>query len=48
MSAASNPLLKPEQMNELLFDSDEYVRKALMRNPALPDSLSMCCVDDLL
>ena len=48
MSAASNPLLKPEQMNELLFDSDEYVRKALMRNPALPGSLSMCCVDDLL
>lgn len=48
MSAASNPLLKPEQMNELLFDSDEYVRKALMRNPALLGSLSMCCMDDLL
>ena len=48
MSAASNPLLKPEQMNELLFDSDEYVRKALMENPALHGSLSMCSVDALL
>ncbi|MBL0539739.1 hypothetical protein [Aeromonas caviae] len=35
MSAASNPLLKIEQINELLLDRDEYVRKALMENPAL-------------
>ena len=48
MSAASNPLLKIEQINELLLDSDEYVRKALMENAALHGSLSMCSVDALL
>ncbi|WP_223925449.1 hypothetical protein [Aeromonas caviae] len=48
MSAASNPLLKIEQINELLLDRDEYVRKALMENPALHGSLSMCSVDALL
>lgn len=46
MSAASNPALQIEQINVLLSDSDEDVRRAIMDNLALPISLRICSVDD--